>query len=114
MTPTTSQAVQEAREAVYLKLVDARSKMEANRITKEAFDTYEAAVRTDEAAGLVDILARLVEGTLSNDDIECWWCGGYGRYSLTKDDEFEFAYLDHTPDCPWVEGMIAVAERLGQ
>ena len=81
---------------------------------REALDAFESAVRTDEAAGLVDILARLVEGTLSNDDIECWWCGGYGRYSLTKDDEFEFAYLDHTPGCPWVEGMIAVAERLGQ
>lgn len=70
---------------------------------REALDAFESAVRTDEAAGLVDILARLVKRH---------WCLCPAR--AYEGVFYGPMYIDHTPDCPWVEGMIAVAERLGQ
>lgn len=98
MTSTTSQAVRDARAALGVA-VKIGGHYADIRATTDAFET---AVRADEAAGLVDILARLVKRH---------WCLCPAR--AYEGVFYGPMYIDHTPDCPWVEGMIAVAERQG-
>lgn len=66
-----------------------------------------------EVAGLVDILARLVKHHHESDDWGgyCFFCRGVQTLDYERE---AHDYLDHTSDCPWIEGMNAVAERRGQ
>ena len=114
MTESTSQAVRDAliplRNALLTWEFDLHTHSwpaaAANADAK--IGRFESAVRADEAAGLVDILARALVWPLVGDGIGqfCSYCGGND-----EDESGEVIdYVQHTPDCPWVEGMNAVAE----
>ena len=86
-----------------LDAFEAAVRADEAEVARTGYEIREAQIEAlrDEAAGLVDILARALEAIALCCDggLNDWW----------EPDP----YWDHTPDCPWVEGMNAVAERKG-